>query len=133
MATIEPIPQERSVGALFGELATETSTLVRQEVHLAAREMSQNVGYLGRQSVPVLVGGALGLASLMALVGGIVVLLARWIPLWASALIVAAVVGAVAYGLANAGIRAIKRVDLKPTQTIGSLKDDKTWTANLFH
>src|SRR5678815_2499975 len=99
MATIESKPEERSVGVLFGELATETSTLVRQEVHLATREMSQKAADLRKQSVPVLVGGALGLVSVIALVGGIVVLLARWIPLWASALIVAAVVGAVAYGL----------------------------------
>lgn len=130
VATAAP-SQERSVGQLFGELATETRTLVSQEVHLAVREMSQKAAYAGKRSVPIVAGSALALVSLMTLAGGFVVLLGRVLPLWASAFIVAVIVGAGAYACASLGIKRIKRADLKPTQTIGSLKDDKTWLINL--
>lgn len=133
MATAQPVAQERSVGELFGELATETSTLVRQEIHLASRELSQKASYAGRYSVRILVGGSIGLAALLAIVGAIVLIVAHAIPLWASALVVGAVLAAVAYGLVRSGIGAIKRADLRPTETIASLKEDKTWTENLLH
>jgi uncharacterized membrane protein YqjE len=133
MANAEPIRQERSVGELFGELATETSTLVRQEIHLATRELSQKATHAGRYSVRVLAGATLGLVALMTLVGAIVLVVAYAIPLWASALTVAVVLAAIAYGLARSGVNAIKRTDLRPTETIASLKEDKTWTTNLLH
>ena len=133
MDTMEPVPRERSVGVLFGELATETSTLVRQEVQLATSELTQKAASVGRPSIRVLVGATLGVVSLMAVVGAIVLVLAFWIPLWASALVVGGVLGAIAYGVANSGLTAIKRLDLRPTQTIASLKDDKTWLTQQLH
>jgi hypothetical protein len=133
MATAELAARERSVGELFGELATETSTLVRQEIHLASRELSQKAAHAGRYSIRILVGGGLGLAGLMTLVGAIVLVVAHAMPLWASALLVGAVLAAVAYVLVRSGITAIKRADLRPTETIASLKEDKTWTENLLH
>jgi hypothetical protein len=125
--------RERSVGELFGELATETSTLVRQEFHLASRELSQKASSVGKSSVPILVGGALGLAALLTVVGSIVLILAYAMPLWAAALLVGVILAAVAYGLVHSGIASIKRTDLRPTETIASLKEDKTWTKNLLH
>jgi sulfite exporter TauE/SafE len=133
METTEPVSRERSVGELFGELATETSTLVRQEIYLATHELSQKASYAGRYSVRVLAGASLGLVGLMTLVGAIVLLLANVIALWASALVVAVFLAGIAYGLARSGVTAIKRAGLRPTETIASLKEDKTWTTNLLH
>jgi len=133
MAITEPIARDRSVGELFGDLATETSTLVRQEVHLASRELSEKASQAGRYSVRIMVGGGLGLAALLTLVGAIVLIVAHVIPLWASALVVGAVIAPIAYIVVRNGIAAIKRADLRPTETIASLKEDKTWTENLLH
>jgi VIT1/CCC1 family predicted Fe2+/Mn2+ transporter len=134
MATIEePIVRERSVGELFGELATETSTLVRQEIHLATSELRQKASVAGKYSARVGAGAAVGLVAFMTLVGAIVLVVAYAIPLWASALIVGVVLAGIAYGLVRSGITAIKRADLRPTETIASLKEDKTWTTNLLH
>jgi VIT1/CCC1 family predicted Fe2+/Mn2+ transporter len=133
MAIAEPIVRDRSVGELFGELATETSTLVRQEIHLASRELSEKASHASRYSLRVLAGGACGLVGLMALAGAITLILAYAIPLWASALIVSVVFAGIAYGLVRSGIDAIKRADLRPTETIASLKEDKTWTKELLH
>ena len=35
--------EERSLGELFGDLARDTGTLVRQEMELAKTEMTQNI------------------------------------------------------------------------------------------
>lgn len=131
--TVEPISGERSVGELFGELATETSTLVRQELHLATSELRQKASVVGRYSARVGAGAALGLVALMTVVGGFVLVVAYALPLWAAALIVGAVLAGIAYGLVRSGIAAIKRAGLRPTETIASLKEDKTWTTNLLH
>jgi len=133
MATAQPMAPERSVGELFGDLATETGTLVRQEIHLASRELRERASHAGKYSLRIVAGGALGLVGLMALVGATVLVLGYAIPLWASALLVALVLAAIAYGLVRSGITAIKHADLRPTETIASLKEDKTWTKELLH
>jgi hypothetical protein len=133
MATAEPMTTERSVGELFGELATETGTLVRQELHLATRELSQKATQASKYSARILAGASIGLVGSMTLVGAIVLVVARVIPLWASALVVAVVLGGIAYALVRSGVSAIKRADWRPTETIASLKEDKTWTTNLLH
>ena len=134
MATTESIARpERSVGDLFNELAIETGTLVRQEVQLATTELTQKAADVGRLSLRVVTGGALALVGLMTLAGAAVLLLGYVIPLWASALIVTAILGVAAYGFAASGLQAIKRADLRPNETITSLKEDKSWMKNQFH
>jgi uncharacterized membrane protein YqjE len=134
MATTDALARpERSVGELFNELASETGTLVRQEVQLATTELSQKAAYAGRRLVRVVAGGSLALVALMTLTAAIVLLLGHAIPLWVSALIVAVVMGVAGYALARAGLQAMNRADLTPHETISSLKEDKSWMTNLFH
>jgi len=133
MATTEYVEDERSVGDLFGELATETGTLVHQEVQLATTELTQKAVYAGKRSLRIAAGAALALVALATLAAACVIALAYAVPLWLSALIIGVVLGGVAYGVARSGIMAMKRADLRPTETIASLKEDKTWTTNLLH
>ena len=42
--------EERSIGELFAQLASETTTLVRQEVQLAKLELSQKASQVGKQN-----------------------------------------------------------------------------------
>jgi len=130
--TVEP-SHERSVGELFGELATETGTLVHQEIQLASTELTQKAVDAGKRSLRIAAGAALALVALMTLAATCVIALAYLVPLWLSALIIAVIFGAIAYGIAQSGISAMKRGDLRPTETIASLKEDKTWTTNLVH
>jgi hypothetical protein len=130
--TIEPV-QERSVGELFGELAAETGTLVHQEVELATAELTQKAVDAGKRSLRIAAGAALALVALITLAATCVIALAYAIPLWLSALIIAVIFGGAGYGVAQSGITALKHADLRPTETIASLKEDKTWTTNLLH
>lgn len=126
---ISPSPQQgvRPIGELFRELATETSTLVRQEVKLATTELTEKATYAGKQAGYVAVGSLLGALSLLALMAALILGLGNVMPLWESALLVGAVVAVVAYVVIHHGISALKKLDPAPAQTVLSLKENKKW------
>src|SRR5215218_9154745 len=116
---------ERSLGALFAELAQDTSTLVRKEVQLAKTEMSQKASRVGKDVGFMAAGGAVAYAGLLAIIAGVIALLDLVIPLWLSALLVGLVVAAIGYFLVRKGLDALKQEDLAPRETIETLKEDK--------
>ena len=122
--------EERSLGDLFSELASETSTLVRQEVALAQTELTQKATKVGKNVGFLVVGGAVGYASLLAIIAAVIIGLANFIPAWASALIVGAVVGVVAYLLISSALASLKKTDLTPRETVETLKEDAQWLKN---
>jgi len=119
--------EERSLGDLFAELASETSTLVRQEIKLATAEMSQKATRAGRNVGLIGAGGALAYAGFLALVAAAIIGLGQLIPAWLSALIVGLVVVGIGYVLIQMGMSALKRMDPMPRQTVETLKEDKEW------
>ena len=118
---------ERSLGELFSELANGTSTLVRQEITLAKAELSQKARQVGRDAGGIGVGGAIAYAGLLSIVAALVLLLGQVMPLWLSALIVGVVVAGIGYAIAQRSLSALKRADLKPRETIATLKEDAAW------
>lgn len=118
---------ERSIGDLFAELASETSTLVRQEVQLAKTEITQKVTSAGKDVGMIGAGGALAYAGLLALIAAVIIGLGQLIPMWLSALIVGLVVVGIGYMLIQSGLSALKRIDPTPRETIETLKEDKEW------
>jgi hypothetical protein len=56
---------DRSLGELFSALATDTSTLVRQEVELAKTEMTQKATRVGKDIGFLLAGGAVAYAGFL--------------------------------------------------------------------
>jgi len=93
MAQQQMVKEEKSLGELFSELATETSTLVRQEVALAQTELSQKATRVGKNVGFLAVGGFVAYAAMLAVLAGIIMLLGLVIPVWLSAIIVGLVVG----------------------------------------
>jgi len=118
---------ERSLGDLFAELATETSTLVRQEVQLAKTELTQKVTSAGKDAGMIGAGGALAYAGLLAIIAAVIIGLGHLIGMGWSALIVGLVVVGIGYVLIQQGLNALKRIDPAPRETIESLKEDKEW------
>jgi len=113
---------------LLKQLATETSTLVRQELELAKAEMREK----GRKAGPGLgmLGGA-GVVALLAagsLTAFLILVLDEAMEAWLAALIVTVVYAAVA-GLLY--VRGKDRVEdagsPAPRQTIDTLKEDVEW------
>ena len=120
---------DRSLGELFAELSRETSVLVREEVELATTEMSGKLKHAGTQSGIIAAGGALVHAGLLVLLAAIVILLAQvGVTPWLSALIVAIVVMAIGYAMANGAMSKLRQTSYKPTQTMETLQETTSWT-----
>lgn len=127
MAQQQMVKEERSLGDLFSDLASETGTLVRQEVALAQTELTRKATSVGKNVGYLAVGGAVAYAALLSVMAAVVIGLANFIPAWASALIVGALVGVVAYMMISSALAALKKTDLTPRETVETLKEDAQW------
>src|SRR6185369_14543313 len=115
------------LGDLLGDLATNMSNLVRQEVALAKVEITQKATYVGRNVGYLVVGGAVAYAALLAIVAAIIMLLAKVMPGWGAALLVGVVIAIVGWLLIGKAITALQEADLTPRETVETLKEDATW------
>lgn len=131
---------ERSLGELFSELASETSSLIRQEVSLAQVELTQKATKVGTNVGYLAAGGAVGYTALLVILAAVVIGLAQLISYvtgwqlitsaWISAAIVGLTVGGVAYMLITNAIAKLKNTELSPRQTVETLKEDAKWLKN---
>jgi len=119
--------ENRPLGDLFGDLATDMSNLVRQEVTLAKVEITQKAKYVGKNVGYLVIGGAVAYAALLAIIAAIIMLLAKVVPDWGSALIVGVVVGGIGWLLIGKAMMALQQADLTPRETVETLKEDATW------
>ena len=119
--------EERSIGELFSELASQTTTLVRQEVQLAKIEMGQKASQVGKEVGFIGLGGAVGYAGFLAVLAALILIIGQFIPVWLSALIVGLVVMAVGYFLSQQHLSALKHMDPTPRATVETLSQDKEW------
>lgn len=124
---------ERSLGELFGDLAQNTSQLVRSEVELAKTEITDQAKQVGRDVGILAAGGFIAYAGFLAILAGIIALLATQIGIWLSALIVGLIVAIVGGVLVNQGVNALKEHNLAPRQTIATLKEDVEWAKQQTH
>jgi hypothetical protein len=120
--------QEQPLGELLKELASETTTLVKQELELAKAEMREK----GRKAGPGfgLIGaaGAVGLLAAGALTAFLVLAFDGVMPNWLAALIVAVVYGLIAVLLYVQGKGKVDDVGSPaPRQTIETVKEDVEW------
>lgn len=130
MAQTQLQKDERTLGDLFSELAAETGTLVRQEVRLAQVEITEKATLVGKNVGYLAVGGAVGYAAVLAVMAGIILALSMFIPAWAAALLVGVVVGIVAFVLISSALSELRNAELKPEETVESIKEDAKWLKN---
>jgi cytochrome c biogenesis protein CcdA len=130
---VNTVTREPSVKDLFGDLARETGTLVRQEVRLAQVEMTEKAVFAGKQAAFIAAGGAIGIVGMLSLVAALILGLGTLIPLWTSALLVGAVFVIAAVALAEIGVQRLKKFDPRPRQTILELKETSSWAQRQLH
>ncbi len=119
--------ENRPLGDLFSDLASDMSNLVRQEVALAKLEVTQKAKHLGRNVGYLVVGGAVGYAGLLAVIAAIIMLLDKVMPNWGAALLVGLVVAGIAWLMIGKALSALQQADLTPRETVETLKEDATW------
>jgi xanthine/uracil permease len=119
---------ERSLGDLFSDLSRETTTLVRQEVHLAKAELTQSATEAARGIGMLVAGGAVAYAGLLFILLAIVfgLIEAGW-DAWLSALVVGVVVVAIGAILVLRARESLKPANLAPRRTVETLKEDQEW------
>jgi hypothetical protein len=123
----QQLKDNRSIGELIADLAGETGTLIRQEITLAQTEFTNKAVSVGTDIGFLAVGGVFGLAALGSIVAAIIIGVGLFIPLWLSALIVGIVLSIVAAVIIFSALGKLKETNLKPQQTINSLKEDAQW------
>jgi hypothetical protein len=120
--------RERPIGEVAKELTSDLSLLVRQEIELAKAEMAEK----GRTAAPGLgmFGGAgiVALCAAGAITAFLVLVFSLFLPEWAAALIVGAVLAAIAYLLIRQGKERVAEAGRPvPEQTIETVKEDVEW------
>ncbi len=122
-----PRQDDRSLGELMGQLTSDLSTLLRQELELAKLETKEEVQRAGRA------GGILGGAALAGLLTAVMVsfALAAFLDNWmhtALAFLITGLLWASASAvLAARGRRQLRQVRPVPEQTMETLKEDLAW------
>ena len=119
--------ENKPLGDLFGDLASEMSNLVRQEVALARVELSQKARHIGKNVGYLVVGGAVAYAAALAIIAAIIMLLARYMPGWGAALLVGIIVAGIGWLLIGKALSALQDTDMTPRQTVETLKEDAAW------
>lgn len=114
--------------ALFRDLAEDTRTLVQQEIDLAKMEARRTVKRV------VVDSAWIGAGTAILAVGGICLVLAAALGLgalldsyWLGTLITGALLFLVGALAAWKGIRDLKRGGFAPSDTVESLRTDKSW------
>lgn len=126
--TSTPAKDERSLGELFSDLASETSNLVKQEVSLAQTEMTQKAVKVGKNVGYLVVGGAVAYAALLAVLAALIIGLGKLLDnYWLSALIVGVIVAIAAVVMILSAVSALKNTTMTPTQTVETIKEDAQW------
>jgi uncharacterized membrane protein YqjE len=125
-------PEQRSLGSLIGDLAQETTSLVRKEVELAKVEMSEKIDQLATAAGSMAAGGAVLYAGFLVFlifaVAGLDVILDRWYPSqWLAPLIVSVVVLVIGYAMLRAGRKRFEKDALMPRRTLRSLQRDASF------
>ena len=122
---------DRSLGDLFSDLSLQMSDLLRQEMRLAKAEISEKLAEAGRHAMMIGVSIAFGLAAVMAAAAAFALLLVNvGVEPWLAAIITAALMGLVAYVLAQSAISSLRKKSLAPVETIHSLKETTQWLKN---
>ncbi|WOX16113.1 phage holin family protein [Streptomyces sp. N50] len=116
---------QEPIGDLVQRASQQLSQLVRDEMRLAQAEMTEKGKRFGKGGGLLGGAGLMGVLTLQALVATMIAALSLVMDVWASALIVTAVLAAVTVLMAVLGKRQIgKASPPAPEQTINSVKAD---------
>jgi len=121
-----------SFGELLGQLANNSSALVRDEIELAKREMSEKITRLRSAIIVVTAGAFIGYLAILALITAAIIGLANYVGPGNAALIVGGALAIIGGITVYTGVSQMKRTNLKPEQTIETLEEDKEWLKDLM-
>jgi Putative Actinobacterial Holin-X, holin superfamily III len=126
--TLDAPGTNRGVGQLLREVAEDGAHLARQEVHLARIEFAQIARDIGKGTGFTVAAAMIGLLTVQMLVFGVVLLLGDALfsgRYWVAAFVLTAILGGIAFYLLRRGSALLSPKNLKPEQTLATLRRDK--------
>jgi hypothetical protein len=124
----EPVDASRqSIPELVRAIASDTSTLLRQEMALAKQEIAEAVTARLKAAGSMAAVGLMALLMLIFLALAAAAALDLVVPAWASRLIVAGGFLLLAVPVGLFGLRRLKKPSLAPEETKRTVKEDVEW------
>jgi hypothetical protein len=123
----QPDVSDESVGELFGRVAGDLSTLLRQEVELAKAELRAEATKAGKAGGFFGGAGVLGHLTVAFLALAAVYGLGNVMDLGWAALIVAVLLAVGTAVLAQVGRTRLRQVNPVPERTVQTVKEDVQW------
>ena len=121
---------DRSLGEIVSDVATDLSTLVRQELDLAKTEVKQEATRAGKGAGMLAGAGVAGHLGLIFLSACLMFVLDNWMPIEVAALITATLWLVVAAVLGLSGKKTLSQTNPALPVTQRSLKEDAQWAAH---
>ncbi len=115
------------LGSLITGIIKDLQDLMRAEVQLAKTELREDASAAGKALALIAAGAFIGLVGFIFLIQAIVWILDEFVNDWIAAGIVALALLAIAAILALSGRSKLSQANLKPEQTIETLKEDQAW------
>ena len=119
--------QERSLGEIVSDVATDLSNLVKQEIELARTELKQEATRAGKGAGMLGGAGVAGHLLLISLTLTIAFLLDNWMPTEVAFLITTVLWAVVAGVLALKGRTELRKANPQLPKTQQTLKEDAAW------
>ena len=126
---LDPANERRnaqSLGGLVVDITQDLSNLVRKEIELAKKEISELVRTRLVGAGLAILGALLGLLLIPFILLTVMEVLNIWLPRWTAALIVTGLMAAAGGAAFLLAMRQFKK-KVKPERTIRSLKEDAQW------
>jgi hypothetical protein len=120
--------RRRSTAQLIKDLSEQASRLVRQEIELAKKEVTEKGKQAGIGAAALAAAALVGLLALGVFTAFLVLALDEAMPSWTAALVVAVMWALVAMGLAFFGREKLREAGPPvPEKTVESVKEDIEW------
>lgn len=122
---MQPKPTvDTPIGELMSQLSAQTSRLVRDEMRLAQKEFTESAKHAGIGAGLFSAAGLIAVFGLAGVVTAAIAALALVLPVWATALIVAVVLFAIAGIIALISKKQIDQASPTPEMTVANVKQD---------
>jgi phosphatidylglycerophosphate synthase len=119
--------QDRSFSDVLQDIVRHIQDITRSEIRLAKTEFREEAAKAKSASALTGAGALCGIFAVFFALLAIVYALARAVPDWAAALIVASVLAVSAGVTISSGIKRFKQVHPTPDKTIETLKENVEW------
>jgi uncharacterized membrane protein YqjE len=122
--SVPQVHSDRSLSQVLEDIIANLRALVRAEFRLAKAEVAEKADAATKPAIALGVALMVGIYGCLFLLLCVVFALSNVIPLWASALIVGGSLTVVAYVLAVASAKKLRRIRPIPDKTVRNLKED---------